>query len=199
MTDVYWLPIVMALVALAFVVVVAFALHRRSRDGKVRNRLRAEFGPEFDRAVDEYGGVRRAQRELLARKRRVRGFHVHPLQAAEHEHFARRWTAVQSQFVDDPVAAVENTHELVKQVMVARGYPLAQFDQRVKDLSVDHPRVVEHYRAARALFEQNHGASRDWNTEELRQAMVHYRILFAELLEEPVPRYDHAMHRAQVV
>jgi hypothetical protein len=191
--DPYWLPIAIAILAVLLVVAVAVALWSRSRKHGTRQHLRSEFGPEYDRAVAEFGSVQRAEKELLARKRRVGHFRIHALQPADHDRFAASWGEVQRMFVDSPVAAVDRAHELVKQLMAARGYPIVDFDQRVKDLSVDHPRVVQHYRAARELYTANHG--REWNTEELRQAMVHYRALFADLLERPphAPPMGHGM------
>jgi hypothetical protein len=181
--DPYWLPIVIAIVAVVLVVAVGLALWSRGRNRGRRQNLRSEFGPEYDLAVEEFGSVARAEKELMARKRRVGHFRIHPLQTTDYERFSASWNDVQRMFVDSPVAAVDRAHELVKQLMAARGYPIVDFDQRVKDLSVDHPRVVQHYRAARTLYTANHG--REWNTEELRQAMVHYRALFSDLLEPP--------------
>ncbi len=181
--DPFWLPVVIAIIAVVVVAAVAFALWRRSQRRAMAQNLRAEFGPEYERAVEEFGSRGRAERELVARKRRVRRLNIRPLHPTEFERYSASWNDIQRLFVDNPQLAVERAHDLVKQLMVARGYPVVDFDQRVKDLSVDHPLVVQHYRAARELFTHNQG--REWNTEELRQSMVHYRALFGDLLERP--------------
>lgn len=144
--------------------------------------LRARYGPEYSRAVDQMGSRRRAEAELEARKERVEHLDIRPLSAAQRDDFLERWRAVQARFVDDPKGAVSDADRLVENVMAARGYPLADFDRRAADLSVHHPRVVENYRAARdiALRHRRGEAS----TEDLRQAMVYYRELFRDLLED---------------
>jgi hypothetical protein len=145
--------------------------------------LKRRFGPEYDRQVEERGSVARAERELLAREKRVHKQRLRPLADADRAHFSAEWRAVQARFVDDPSGAVTAAHDLIKEVMRARGYAIEGFDQRVADLSVDHAPVVQHYRAAHELAAANREGRA--NTEELRQAMVHYRALFANLLEEP--------------
>jgi hypothetical protein len=165
----------------AAVIVVAIASRRRTRTR--RAELRGRFGPEYDRTVEELGSATRAERELAARSRRVEHLHFHELSDADRARFESTWSGIQAQFIDDPAAAVAGANELIKQVMQARGYPADGFEQRVADLSVDHPTVVQHYRAARALFDSNRNEEQ-FNTEELRQAVVHYRVLFADLLQE---------------
>jgi len=143
--------------------------------------LRERFGPEYERARTEIGDPRRTEAVLSAREKRVEKLHIHPLSAEEATRFGEVWRHVQSLFVDDPQGAIREADELVNQVMTARGYPMADFTQRQADISVDHPVVVEHYRAARAIAERNQtGAA---NTEDLRQAIIHYRALFEDLLE----------------
>jgi hypothetical protein len=181
--DSQWIAIAVVIVALLAVVAVTLAMRAKHQRRERAMHLRGELGPEYDRAVNELGSVKRAERELYARKQRVAKFNIRALNQAEHDRFAASWNEVQAAFIDSPVAAVERGHDLVKQVMMARGYPVTDFDQRVKDLSVTHPIVAQHYRAARALYEQNRRG--DWDTEELRQAMVHYRALFADLLARP--------------
>ena len=159
---------------------VALALPRRLR---LRSRgLRERFGPEYDRALETYGAPSRAERELMARAKRVRRFHLRDLSEADRARLSATWSEVQAHFVDEPLRAVQEANELIKNIMAARGYPEADFDQRVADLSVDHPDVVQHYRAARALAQ---GGAEGRNTEELRQAVIHFRALFAELAEAP--------------
>lgn len=146
-----------------------------------RRYLRERFGPEYTHTVQTNGSRSRAEKELEEREARVRQFEIHPLQPGERDAFAGRWQGVQARFVDDPVIAVAEADRLVDEVMRARGYPVSDFEQRAADLSVDHPRVVEHYRAARAVAARARQGKA--NTEELRQAMVHYRTLFEDLLE----------------
>jgi hypothetical protein len=143
-------------------------------------RLRERFGPEYERTVHEVGDVRKAEASLAARAKRVEAFHLRPLSPDEADRYSAAWQRVQSQFVDDPGRAISEADKLVGEVMTARGYPVGEFDQRVEDVSVDHPEVVMNYRAAREIAVQ-HGQGRA-NTEDLRQAMVHYRALFRDLL-----------------
>jgi hypothetical protein len=159
-----------------------------------REALRRRFGPEYDRAVQEHGSVSKAERALALRARRVHGFQVRALNDADRVLFSNTWSKIQARFVDDPTGAVHEADRLIKTVMQARGYPLrGDFDDRVADLSVDHANVVQHYRAARVLADANREGRA--NTEELRQAFVHYRALFADLLEEPAPA-SHHLHEA---
>ncbi len=181
-------------IAVAAVAIVFIALMAARRRARVRSaELREQFGPEYDRAVVEMGSAKRAERELSARERRVQEFHFHELNAADRARFSARWTQIQAEFVDDPAVAVAAANELINEVMRARGYPAERFEQRVADLSVAHPAVVQHYRAARALSESTRNGQ--VNTEELRQAVVHYRVLFADLLEEPLLD-EHGLRRA---
>ena len=166
---------------IAAVLVIAFAAIAIRRSRARRAELMNRFGPEYDRAVNEFGSPAKAERELAARARRVEHMHFRDLTEADRVTFSSAWSRIQAQFVDDPVAAVAGANDLIKQVMVARGYPADGFEQRAADLSVDHPEVVQHYRAARALAVPSRG--RQVNTEELRQAVVHYRVLFADLLQ----------------
>ena len=173
--------IVVGVIGAAFLVFAAVVAFRSSRVRRVE--LKDRFGPEYDRAVDAFGSPARAERELAARAKRVGHMHFRELSEADRVRFSSTWSRIQAQFVDDPVAAVAGANELIKEVMRARGYPSDGFEQRAADLSVDHPEVVQHYRAARALSEPNR--NRQVNTEELRQAVVHYRVLFADLLQMP--------------
>jgi hypothetical protein len=167
------------LVAIAVVVIAAAAWYgmRRRRSGALRER----FGPEYDRVVQTTGDVKRAEASLEARARRVEAMHIRPLSAGDAERFGSAWRQLQERFVDDPKGAVTEADRLVGEVMHARGYPLGEFDQRVEDISVDHPNVVMNYRAAREIARAH--ARGEASTEDLRQGMVHYRALFSELLE----------------
>lgn len=170
--------VVIAIVALVVIGVLVWLAINKQRSGQ----LREVFGPEYDRTVEESEDRRAAESELLERQKRVEEFEIRPLDPAERTRFASRWIAVQSRFVDDPKSALEEADELVTEVMSERGYPMDDFDQRAADVSVDHPRVVEDYRAAHGISERV--GSNDATTEDMRQALVHYRSLFSELLEE---------------
>jgi hypothetical protein len=186
-TTMMWTIVVLIAIALAIVIVGAVASARRRRMSSAE--LRARFGPEYDRAVQELGSRARAEHELAARARRVERIRLADLNDPDRARFASKWSRIQAEFVDDPASAVARADELIKEVMVARGYPEGEeFEQRVADLSVDHAAVVQHYRAARALSAS--AGKGEVSTEELRQAVVHYRALFADLLQEaePAPR-----------
>jgi hypothetical protein len=169
--------LIVVVAAIVVVAIVAWLLVQRRRTDTLHER----FGPEYERTVNEVGDRRRAEAELEARAKRVERLAIQPLSPSDREGFAEAWRATQARFVDDPTAAITEADRLVNQVMRTRGYPMSDFDQRAADISVDHPGVVEHYRAAHdiALRSERGEAS----TEELRQAMVHYRALFEDLLE----------------
>ena len=170
--------VVIAIVALVVIGLLVWFAMNKQRSGQ----LREVFGPEYDRTVEESEDRKAAESELLERRKRVEEFDIRPLDPAERTRFASRWIAVQSRFVDDPKSALGEADELVTEVMSERGYPMDDFDQRAADVSVDHPRVVEDYRAAHGISERV--GSNDATTEDMRQALVHYRSLFSELLEE---------------
>lgn len=172
-------------ITLAFVIALVAAARSSSRR---RIRLRQRFGPEYERAIEDYGSEASAERELVTRARRVQKFHLRDLGKETRMRHASAWENVQRRFVDDPEGAVQEADTLIKSVMRDRGYAIDDFDQRVADLSVDHPSVVQHYRAARALAQTNREGLA--NTEELRQAFVHHRALFADLLGV-VPPLNH--------
>jgi hypothetical protein len=167
---------IVAIAAVVAVVAIWFALEKRRR-----RRLRDRFGNEYERAVHDVGNVRQAEAALEARTKRVERLHIRPLSPDQSAQFTRNWQQLQQRFVDDPQGAVSEADRLVGEVMSARGYPLGDFDQRAADLSVDHPRVVAHYRAAREIALRH--ARGQATTEDLRQAFVHYRALFTDLLE----------------
>lgn len=170
-----WL-VIAAVVVLA-IVAVAWLYAQRQR----RERLRTHFGPEYERAVREAGSPAKAEAVLTDRAKRVRELNIRRLSRQQAENFDREWKRIQGMFVDDPDGAVAAADRLVGEVMSARGYPIEDFDTRAADLSVEHPRVVENYRIARALaLRRNRGEA---GTEELRQAVVNYRALFEDLLQ----------------
>jgi hypothetical protein len=179
--------IIVVVIALIVVVgILAFVYVQRKRS----EQLQARFGPEYERAVRQQGDPRRAEAVLLDREERVEKYRIRELDPAERERFATEWRYVQQRFVDDPRQAVIEADSLVSLVMQARGYPMMEFDQRADDLSVDHPLVVENYRVAHgiALRHQRGQAS----TEDLRQAMIHYRSLFDDLLVKKQPSREAA-------
>ena len=170
--------IVVLLVAVAVIAAVAYTRRRTAE------RVREHFGPEYDRAVREYGDEKLAVEQLKERQERVEELDIRPLSSADRVRYAQAWQRAQARFVDDPAAAITEADGLVQEVMQARGYPMGNFDQRAADVSVHHPHVVEHYRAAHEISGRNRAGKA--TTEDLRQAMVHFRALFEELLEAPV-------------
>jgi hypothetical protein len=173
------LLIVIVIVAIALVAIAAVGWF--VAQNKRREELRRGFGSEYDRTVDEYGSRGKAEAELRERQKRVSKFDIKPLEPEQREQYAKSWAATQARFVDSPAEAVGEADTLVNEVMRARGYPMSDFEQQAVDISVDHPHVVENYRSARAIAERNEAS--EASTEDLRQAMVHYRELFRDLLE----------------
>ncbi len=165
------------IVAVLLVLALGGWLYMRAQRSR---RLRHAFGPEYHAALREAPDKRRAESELEQRRKRVEALNIRPLGADQRGAFDARWQDVQRGFVDEPSRAISDADELVREVMQARGYPVADFEQRAADLSVDHPIVVSRYRSAREISVRN--ASGDATTEDLREAMLHYRALFEELL-----------------
>ena len=143
--------------------------------------LRSRFGPEYEHAVHQLGDRSRAEKALEKRAERTEKYHIRSLNPDEQRHFSEEWRHAQARFVDDPPLAIREADHLVSEVMRTKGYPMADFDRRAEDLSVDHPHVIRNYRTAHdiAVADQEGRAS----TEDLRRAMVCYRELFDELLE----------------
>jgi hypothetical protein len=164
---------------LAAVVVWLLLRHRRT------TQLKTRFGSEYERTVDEIGDEGKAAEVLAKREKRVASYHIKPLPPEMREPFVERWRRIQADFVDGPSSAVTHADELLGEVMSARGYPVRDFDQMAEDLSVDHPEVVENYRTAHDIAERH--ARGDASTEDLRKAMIHYRALFDDLVNEPRP------------
>lgn len=147
-----------------------------------RRRLQQQFGPEYDRVVSERDSRIRGEAELAERQRRVRKLDIHPLNETARSRYVADWQAIQERFVDSPQTAVTEAYALVTKVMQERGYPVDDDEQAIADLSVDHAQTVEHFRAAQAITRDiAHGSV---GTEDLRQALIHYRRLFADLLGE---------------
>jgi hypothetical protein len=166
--------IIIGIVVVAAILAWYFLRRRRSET------LRRRFGPEYDRAVHEYGRQDKAEDALAAREKRVEKIHIHALSPAERDRFAAEWHDIQSRFVDDPAGSIRGADLLVNQAMLARGYPMTEFERRADDLSVDHPHVVHNYRLAHDIaIRRDRGQA---STEDLRKALVCYRDLFDELL-----------------
>jgi len=177
--------IVVAVVVIVAIVVVGYQMARRNRTA----RLREQYGPEYNRALDQADSQREAESELRDRSKRHEKLELRSLDSSEREDFERRWSDVQRQFVDDPSNAVRNADLLVVEVMAARGYPVEDFDQRADDLSVSHPEVTQRYREARRIAQANKDGNAD--TEDLRQAVTSYRSLVQALLADDGDRSRH--------
>ena len=163
------------------VALLALAAWFLSRKKKQSGRLQQRFGAEYGRAVGKLGGRVKAESELKAREKRVDHLTITALAPAEAARFSQAWNALQGRFVDNPKGVVVQADQLVRDLMLKRGYPMGDFESRAADISVDHPAVVENYRAAQAIAARNERGEAD--TEELRKAVVHYRVLFDEMLE----------------
>jgi hypothetical protein len=168
--------IVIIIVAILVVVAIVAGVVYDQR----RRRLRQRFGPEYDRLVEETGSKTKAESELASRQRRVAGLDIKPLDPAARARYQENWAALQEQFVDSPQEAAMAAQRLVITVMQERGYPTEGGDQMIADLSVDHANVLDHYRAAYDINQR--AADNAASTEDLRQAMIHYRALFQDLL-----------------
>jgi len=179
MTTTEWIILI---VIVAIVIIAAIGWFMQSRRSKA---LHEEFGPEYDRTVQQSDSRRAAEAELRERRERVENLNIRPLSASDRSRFARDWETLQPRFVDDPQGAVSDADSLVSKLMQTRGYPMGEFEQRAADISVDHPDVVNHYREAHRLAQRN--ASGEATTEEQRRALVHYRELFDELLSDGLP------------
>ena len=180
-----------ALVAVAAVLVVAVVVWQGLRARKSQT-LREQFGPEYDRTLERTDDKREAEADLAARAKRHDELELRPLTMAAMVRYQEQWQEVQARFLDDPSGAVHSADGVIQSVMRERGYPVEDFDQRAADVSVDHPDVVENYR-------EGHRLAGSADTEDQRQAMVHYRALFEELLDDtsdrPLARDDETVDR----
>jgi hypothetical protein len=169
------------IIVVLVLVVIAFGgmlLMQRRRSGHLQSR----FGPEYERALKETGDKRRAEAELHQREKLVEKLSIRPLERADRERFTTDWHRIQAEFVDDPMASMTRADVLLQQVMSARGYPVENFEQVAADISVDHPKVVQNYRSGHDIAVRHQRG--EAGTEDLRQAMIHYRELFDELVTE---------------
>jgi hypothetical protein len=169
------LVILIAVVVIAAVAIWAWVQKQRTRT------LRSRFGPEYQRAIQEYGNRSSAEKALEHRAERTEMYHLRLLTEQERHAFSEEWRRTQSRFVDDPALAIREADHVISEVMRTKGYPMADFNRRAEDLSVDHPDIVRNYRTAHEIaIAQQEGQA---TTEDLRRAMVLYRELFDELLE----------------
>jgi len=176
-----WIWIVIGIAALVALLVVVWTAMRTNRT----KQLHEQFGSEYDRVAADAPTKRDAESELRDRQRRREQFDIRPLSEGERDGFRSRWLAIQAEFVDDPSASVAKADSLIQNVMRERGYPVDDFDTRAGDLSVDHPDVVENYRAGHGIAVAHERGNA--GTEELRKAVQHYRALFEELVEAREP------------
>jgi hypothetical protein len=191
-----WVWILIGVIVLAVVVAVVIAAARQRR----RAGLRESFGAEYDRAIAREGDVRRGESDLIARRERRANLDIQPLSPSSKSAYARSWEQTQARFVDNPSVALAQADALIVAVMEERGYPMNDFERRAEDISVDHPDVVQHYRAAHDIstrLDDDAAAGPTMShvsTEDMRQGLVHYRALFQELLEpdQEQPRRDRA-------
>ena len=168
----------LVLVAVVFLVLgglLALAFSRLQRTRRLRDR----FGPEYEHTVKRVGDKRQAEADLEARLDHVQNLDIRSLNAEEVNRFALEWKAIQTEFVDSPLASVQKANRLIREVMAARGYPVEDFEQRAADISVDYPDLVTHYRALHTIAKKGEAI----DTEEMRQAMVHSRDLFEGLIQ----------------
>jgi hypothetical protein len=169
---------IVVLVVVAVAIVVAVGLLLKANKSQ---RLKSRFGPEYGRAVQQTGSRAQAEAKLEKLEKRVERYRLRPLSPQARANFLEEWRRVQARFVDDPRLALTEADKLVERIMADRGYPIAEFEERAADISVDHPGVVEHYRAGHEIA-MRHAQGRA-STEDMRMAMIHYRTLFDELVE----------------
>jgi hypothetical protein len=173
--------LIIVIAAIVLLVIIGALAALAMQNDRRRRELREGFGPEYHETMARTGRRSEAEKELKERQKRVSGFNLKPLPRGDAARFSDEWRRTQERFVDDPKAAIKDADRLVQQVMQARGYPMSDFDQRAADVSVDHPQVVQNYRRAHQIAQVNERG--EASTEDLRQAVVHYRSLFVELLE----------------
>ncbi len=168
--------IIALIIALAAVMVAAFLYFQLRRVQHLKKR----FGPEYDRTVHEIGDSRRAERVLEAREKRVAAYQVRRMTPGECARVLAEWRTVQEHFVDDPGKAVIEADHVINQTLHTSGYPVSDsdFEQKAADLSVEHSRVIDHYRKAHEIVNSSRPS-----TENLRTAMQHYRKVMEDLVD----------------
>jgi hypothetical protein len=173
--------VILGFLAAGVIIAIVAAITLMSRNRRTKE-LRAKFGPEYKRVARAEGDAARGEQVLQEREKRVKKLDIRPLSAEQRNEFADAWEHAQAEFVDDPTAAVTHADVLVQEVMRVRGYPVADFAQRVADVSVDHPAVAQNYRLAHDIAIRHEHSN--VGIEKLRDAMLHYRALFADLLHD---------------
>jgi hypothetical protein len=171
----YLITVVAVVVVLGLILALIFSSRKKT------SNLKKKFGAEYDSTVEAMGSKKSAQSELEQRQKRVDTLNIRPLNEGERARYNADWTLVQAKFVDEPGQAIKDADRLIMEVMQLRDYPVADFEQRAADLSVKYPDLVTNYRAARIIALRNE--LRQADTEEMRQAMIHYKSLFGELLK----------------
>ena len=174
--------VILIVVVVVLLIAIAALAAPRLRERKRSKGLKGRFGPEYDRTVEETGDRTTAEDDLERREQRRRQLDIRPLEPAARQRYADEWRETQKRFVDSPSDAIRGADQLVNRVMRDRGYPVDDFEQRAQDVSVDHPGVVQDYRAANRVAAANERG--EAGTEDLRQALVHYRSLFDRLLDD---------------
>ena len=177
--DPLWIWIALGVLALLIVVGLVARGARRSRS----ESLREQYGSEYDHALSTHGNRKKAERDLVERAEQVKKYNIVPLQANDRERFRRDWQKVEAHFLERPATAVVEADELIADIMRTRGYPMGDFERHAADLSVTHPRITDHYRAGHKVITEAPGSA---STEDLRQAMLHYRALFDELIDDRI-------------
>ena len=172
---------IVAIVVIAALVLLALGAVWWASQKRQSDRLRQDFGSEYDRTLAETGDRRRAERELESRQERIEKLHIKPLTHEQANMYLDKWRGVQARFVDDPKSALHEADGLVDEVMEKRGYPVGDFEQRAADISVDHPDLVRNYRLAHNISRASDQGNA--TTEEMRQALQSYRALFDDLLQ----------------
>src|SRR5215203_4503990 len=179
--------IIVAIVVVAALVIIAGLWYLNSQ--KTRSeQLRRDFGSEYDRALEGSGNRKNAERELEERQKRVEGLKLRDLSADDQKRYAEEWRGIEARFIDNPAGTLDDADRTARKVMVDIGYPMTDAEQQAADLSVGHAGVVEHYRIAHVVMQKGAGA----DTEEIRQAMVHYRGVMDELLPNASIKRDDA-------
>lgn len=177
--DPMWIWVALGVVALLIVVGLVARSARRTRSAS----LREQYGSEYDHALGAHGNRKKAERDLIERAEQVKKYNIVPLQASDRERFRRDWQKVETHFLERPTTAVVEADELIADIMRTRGYPMGDFERHAADLSVTHPRIVDHYRSGHKAITEAPGST---STEDLRQAMLHYRALFDELIDDRI-------------
>lgn len=173
--------VIVLVVVLLVIIVAALLAVRASR----RRKLQKTFGPEYDRVVADTGSRTDAEKELRDREKRHSELELKELSPESRAQYSASWEEVQIQFVDNPEQAVATADDLTTRLIAERGYPTGDYDEQLANLSVEHARTLGHYRDAHEISRRSERG--EAGTEDLRQALVHYRALFADLLgENPV-------------